>query len=374
MILRWLLVLLLVALLSLALPALQFFSLPAGETALFDLQPWPAPGEDLSLPLSGQEDLRIQPSPAPSPSPTITSSPQAFPTATARISTPAITPEPVIQASPAVTLPAYTVYLEPYAPYEPPVLLPEPVAPPPDPFPADMPIAALTLDSEADLLLPDLHTLPPYHLRIVIDGRRKLLRFSNSIANLGLGPLELRGKMDPNTNQVKVMQYIYLADGTAQSAPVGQFYFHDAHSHWHWEGFSLYEVWSVDEAGQLVDHLYSSDKVGYCLRDDAPVDSLWAEGSARQQGATGDRTYLSCTTQRQGLSIGWTDVYLHNTPGQYVDVSDLEDGIYALRSVTDPESIIYELSRDGNEQMVYFLLQGTRVSLVDPFTPKNTES
>jgi hypothetical protein len=202
----------------------------------------------------------------------------------------------------------------------------------------------------------------------VIDSNRKILRFSNAIANLGIGPLELRGDMDPRTRNIKVMQHISMTDGSVLTAPVGQFYFHDSHNHWHWDGFSLYQVWTIDQNGLLLELLYSSDKVGYCLRDDALAESFWDETAQYQKAESGERFYLSCGWQRQGLSIGWTDVYRHNTPGQFVDISGLEDGIYALRSITDPEMVIYEMDKGGNDRVVYFQLQGNRVSLVDLFT------
>jgi hypothetical protein len=159
---------------------------------------------------------------------------------------------------------------------------------------------------------------------------------------------------------------IYRDDDTAATAPVGVFYFHEEHDHWHWDGFSLYEVWSILPGGELDQMLYSSDKVGYCLRDDKSVESLWS-GAAEIQGdiPSAKRSYLSCGTSSQGLSTGWTDVYAHDTPGQYVDVSGLEDGIYALRSVADPYNLIYESSKELNQAIVYFHLQGNRVSLVD---------
>ncbi len=47
---------------------------------------------------------------------------------------------------------------------------------------------------------PDLVTLPPSDIRIDYDPntRRKLIRFSNSIVNLGEGPLEVAPRNNPN--------------------------------------------------------------------------------------------------------------------------------------------------------------------------------
>jgi hypothetical protein len=269
--------------------------------------------------------------------------------------------------------PPYLRYLEPYDPYLPPVTLPEVVQEViPDTGALEnptLPLAALAGDPPARLLLPDLVTLPPYHLRVIVDrsANRKILRFTNAIANLGEGPLELRGMHDHASGEVAVEQYIYLEDRSVLTAPVGVFHFHDIHNHWHWDGFSLYEVWSViTPSGELDELLYSSDKVGYCLRDDALADPLWTEAAEiLGENTAAERTYLSCGVRRQGLSTGWTDVYAHNTPGQYVDISGLDDGTYVLRSVTDPYNIIYEASNEHNEYRLYFQLEGDRVTVLE---------
>jgi hypothetical protein len=339
-------------------------------------RPWPAPGEDLptadlaqagppALPdtSSSAAQFTATPSPlsldvlTPPPSPT-----QMLPSPTPQ---PTLTPPPAL-VHPAPEATAIPRWLEEDIPYIDALPLPtrEAAEHPLRQHPLSPLVAGLSNGSEAELLLPDLVTLPPYDLRLVLDrtNNRTLVRFSNAVANLGEGPLELRGIFEADTGEVRVRQVIYRDDDTAATAPVGIFYFHDDHDHWHWDGFSLYEVWSILPGGELDQPLYSSDKVGYCLRDDQSAESLW-DGAAEIQGdiPTAKRSYLSCGTSSQGLSTGWTDVYAHDTPGQYVDVSGLEDGIYALRSVADPHNLIYESSKELNQAIVYFHLQGRQV-------------
>ena len=123
-------------------------------------------------------------------------------------------------------------------------------------------------------LLPDLMTLPPHDLRVVItstDGR-KLLRFSNSIMNIGRAPAELWGMRENLEDlSVEITQIIYRMDNSSYSRFVGDFSFHEIHGHWHWDNFSQYEIWAVKENGELDSIVASSGKVGYCLRDNTFV-------------------------------------------------------------------------------------------------------
>jgi hypothetical protein len=225
-------------------------------------------------------------------------------------------------------------------------------------------------EAPSELILPDLYTLPPYDLRQVRDATtgRTIVRFSNAIANLGPGALELRGKMDTSSEAVDVKQRIFTSLSEEEVSfieeDVGQFYYHAEHEHWHWDGFSLYEVFSILPDGSFGELHFTSDKVGYCLRDDGrAADSMVIE---LEQLEPEPRRYQSCGPSIQGLSVGWSDIYAHNTPGQWVDVTSLLDGqIYALRSTADPQQLIYEVDRTNNSAVVYFRLSGTQVELIE---------
>jgi hypothetical protein len=248
--------------------------------------------------------------------------------------------------------PRYVERLEPYAPFQHPPKLPD-----------------LPTRPEAQVQLPDLYTLPPYDLRLLRDDStgRVIIRFSNAIANLGPGTLELRGRMDSSTGVVDVSQRIFTNaledDVTYQENGVGQFHFHDEHEHWHWDGFSLYEVYSILPDGSLEELIFSSDKVGYCLRDDGRVEDLIENNPS--EFPTQERRYQGCGPAIQGLSIGWADIYAHDTPGQWVDVTGLPEGeIYALLSTTDPYNLIHEVDKTNNTTTIYFRLHVTQVETI----------
>jgi hypothetical protein len=257
-------------------------------------------------------------------------------------------------------------------------------APGTQPLPHDGKVYPLRVEdddrTEAALLLPDLRTLPPtdLHLQIYNDTEVRRLRFSNTIWNAGPGDLELLGEPAPNTGDVRVEQLIQHRRGEPVKRMTGQFYYNFEHGHWHWDGFAIYEIWSLTPAGQLGERLAVSDKVGYCLIDIETYPDFMGNDMPAKLDAPAPRQFSGCSTTRQGLSAGWTDTYRDHLPGQHVDISHLHDGVYALRSRVDPEGVILELDDTNNAAIVYFRLHGEQIDILnslelptDPdFTPQ----
>jgi hypothetical protein len=225
-------------------------------------------------------------------------------------------------------------------------------------------------------MVPDLETLPPYNLRLFHGqgSRYRILRFSNSIVNNGPGVLEVRGEFDRQNNQIEVSQYMYSPDDMVVYENVGAFEFHDEHNHWHWLGFSIYEILKVGQTGHLGEVVVSSDKVSYCMMDTdrAPVERLQSVGLANEDVANQPH-YTQCGWRLQGISVGWIDTYAWNIPGQVLDISHLPDGVYALRSTVDPGGILFEGNIDNNSALVYFSLQGTNLEVIDFVIPATGE-
>jgi hypothetical protein len=216
-----------------------------------------------------------------------------------------------------------------------------------------------TLRRNQDVLLPDLTTLPPMDLRIrnnPADGH-KLLRFTNSIMNRGPGKIELWGSTHPDTGKMTVTQHIYDAEDVADKRVVGEFLFHPEHDHWHLGDFARYEIWSIGPDGRLDSVVAVSNKISYCLRDDS---------RSNIPGASARQTYISCNHERQGISVGWIDIYRYHLPGQSIDITTLADGIYALRSTVDPENSLWEENRANNTAILYIEIEGNRVGIVEP--------
>ncbi|MBA2362209.1 MAG: hypothetical protein H0V86_01610 [Chloroflexia bacterium] len=80
---------------------------------------------------------------------------------------------------------------------------------------------------------------------VVIGGTtHHVLRFSNVVWNGGDGALDLRGVSSFVSKTTKVYQRIYDTSGAYMSRNVGEFVFHPEHDHFHFEGFSNFELWT----------------------------------------------------------------------------------------------------------------------------------
>lgn len=194
---------------------------------------------------------------------------------------------------------------------------------------------------------PDLVALPPEDLYfstelIGDDVPHHLLRFTTSVENSGEGPLELVGSTQPGAGE-DVVQTVYdmKTDGTVvEEHYLGiDLIFHPEHHHFHLNHFASYELLREEPNGDLVP-IGEGGKQSSCLLDTLPV--------------TADlpyvRTYEECELERQGISVGWKDVYSASLPDQWVDLGSepLTDGAYVLRYSVDPLQQIEEDGRTGN--------------------------
>jgi len=242
-----------------------------------------------------------------------------------------------------------------------------------DPSPGGSPYSTLHTDPEHEspasprspisdprLLLPDLRTLPPFDLKIVAlpDGRREL-RLSNTIWNSGAGALELEGIHDRRALQTQVIQHVDAQVGSRLAYPVGEFIFHPTHEHWHFEQFSIYQLWALTPRGELGSLASSSDKVSYCLID---TDIIEPDNPAYQPR----RNYYGCGRAFQGLSAGWGDTYKSHLDGQSIRLSGVKDGFYALVSTANPDGILLEADTSNNTAVLYLEIRGESLALVTP--------
>ncbi len=214
---------------------------------------------------------------------------------------------------------------------------------------------------------PDLQTLPPadLHIQRVKGTGEKLLRFSNAVANLGDGRLELFAVVNPVTGQTDAYQRVYTHDAggawsIASTTLVGSFSFagHETHNHWHFDDFALYELRNVASDGSVgATVLASSDKVTFCIVDTTPIDLGLPHAAPR--------SYLSCNiTDSQGLSVGWGDTYTSNLAGQWVDITGVPSGTYYLVSTADPDNRLFETSDANNAAAVKIRIKGNGVKIL----------
>jgi hypothetical protein len=186
-------------------------------------------------------------------------------------------------------------------------------------------------------LTPNLVALAPSELHLSNEGGRTYLRFTTTSWNNGLGPLELFVKPEeaPSGGLQKVYQRIYLDGGGSAERLAGQFEWHPAHDHFHFEGYANY----VLSAPGLTPR--TAQKTSFCVMDTTRVDH-------RLPGASKRATYTTCGQDVQGMSVGWGDAYRYNLAGQEIDVSGLPSGVYRLTIDIDPWNALAELNDNGD--------------------------
>jgi Concanavalin A-like lectin/glucanases superfamily len=251
----------------------------------------------------------------------------------------------------------------------------------------------------ANLLYPNMRTLQPRELRfdrtdVSADSHgdlRNVLRFSNTVYNVGEGPVEIRATINPRLSPPAgpAIQRIYDDEGGHVDIPLSgsTLYYHDVHVHYHFDHWGGYELWTKAAydawiaSGQTVGR---PDLVGQkttsCVTDEEFVTSVFAAvwpADYPPSKCMPDRSNLIA----QGLSSGWGDTYDYYRFEQWIDLGQgtLANGTYVLRSVSDPQNLVYESpskadgAREGsndNSSITTFVVSSGRI--VDSDAPSGT--
>ena len=223
-------------------------------------------------------------------------------------------------------------------------------------------VLALVASSAAaratDEALPDLRMLKPNDLSIQKPGGTLKLRFAANVANHGVGPLEVQSEPGARTdcNNDRVVsdhyadQHIYLdTNGNGHYDPgdsgaydtiakVGCRHYSKSHGYWQFDDSGRYKL-RREANGKVVAR---RTKVSFCLLDGARrYPNLPGSPDSGQYPGTCDEY------SRQGLSIGWSDVYPSFLPGQALKVGGLAKGNYCLIVTADPKNWLEE-THEGN--------------------------
>ncbi|HXE44379.1 MAG TPA: LamG-like jellyroll fold domain-containing protein [Conexibacter sp.] len=221
-------------------------------------------------------------------------------------------------------------------------------------------------------LYPNLKTLPPRLLRfdrtdVSANGAGDLhnvLRFSNTVYNAGEGPVEIWARIDPTLNPPAGQAYQRIYDDQGGfvdiAIPGSTLYYHAVHQHYHfdhWGGYQLwtraaYDAWIA--SGQTTGQ---PDVIGAkttsCVEDEEFVTSVLAAIWPPRYPPANCLPDAS-NIIREGLSPGWGDTYDYYRFEQWIDLgqSTLADGTYVLRSVADPDNLVYESAgkADGSRE------------------------
>ncbi|MCH8987078.1 hypothetical protein IIA94_02835, partial [Patescibacteria group bacterium] len=195
--------------------------------------------------------------------------------------------------------------------------------------------------------LPDLVPFPASDIRLETRRGRTLLLFSTKYWNKGAGPLEFvaskksRGKTGSINRDI--YQRIYRKDGGYRDKFAGNFFWHDEHLHYHFNDFVDYILQSVDSNVSLSE---IRNKTTFCVRDKFRIKSA-ASGASSQKAV-----YTICGKEKQGISVGWSDIYDYTYADQNIDVTDVPTGSYKLTFESNPERRFDEKRTDNNVSSV----------------------
>ncbi|MDP3792725.1 MAG: lysyl oxidase family protein [bacterium] len=203
----------------------------------------------------------------------------------------------------------------------------------------------IILPNEAEVL-PDLVSLAFRDLHLAKKNGRTILRFSALFWNQGKGPFQLVA--DPALKIVEdgyqdVYQHLDHPSGGFRNKTVGIFFWHKVHTHYHYGDFADYVLTLVKPSSkdQVLMPPTITQKTTFCLRDNEPI-ALGLPGAPRK------KFFSTCGRDRQGVSMGWADLYKYDLPDQYLDIHDLPAGIYSFSLLIDPRQRFVEIRKDNN--------------------------
>ena len=210
--------------------------------------------------------------------------------------------------------------------------------------------AAATQD-EAEDLLPNLTQAAPDNLNGRNGGSpeepRFYLGFESAAANLGTGPLTVRGRRTADRPTMKLSQVIRRSDGSTREVPLQATMLYVTspdHAHWHVLQFMRYELRSEDGKRVVRDR-----KTGFCLGDRYRASGARAgrpdRPFYRDRCGRGATNRLAIT---EGISIGWGDNYQPHLEGQELEVTSLPAGRYVLVHRVNTERDIVESDYEDN--------------------------
>ncbi len=259
---------------------------------------------------------------------------------------------------------------------------------------------------EGHLMLPNLRPTPPdgFHISSALnlipfpenpllscyveetlqneERPTRCLRFNQTIANVGEGPLVFRfgivGIVTPGAQDNIIMQRIYSSDGTYSDVQVPERYqFHKVHGHLHYKGFgqSILYPWNED-TGRAEAPISIGRKVGFCVIDVLLLDEYW---QATGNGPRAHTFPFDCIVPgeidpsgpqlwvEQGVQVGWADVYGWNLADQYINITDVPDGVYELVQIANPTTSMVESTATDNCASTIIKIAGDVVTT--PFGP-----
>ncbi len=200
------------------------------------------------------------------------------------------------------------------------------------------------------------------------------LRLAATIANIGYGPMEIKGSKEWFCGNTKVDSSIICPDGTISRLNVkqriysknndlltvkeknaGTMYFENlaGHNHFHVDDWVAFRLVSLENKKRSI--IAKGQKVSYCLfttgifYENDSLSTIYGKKYGEKMPNYGLGNYPTCNFDKQGISVGGYDTYGMLYEGQYIDLpKGLKNGEYILEIEIDPNHWYSESNKKNN--------------------------
>jgi hypothetical protein len=208
-------------------------------------------------------------------------------------------------------------------------------------------------------LLPDLDQETPSGLLLTKGSDGWRLGFNSAVRNVGAGPLIVDGHRMSAVDRTMDADQMIMRTGAARSVvrDVGQLRYVRSpdHQHWHLLGFDHYELRHPGGDQPLV----GDRKTGFCLGDryDVTTRALPARPPQKVYTSRCGLERPGLTGVREGISVGYGDVYVANLEGQYLPLRHVRAGRYLLVHRVNADGRLLESDYGNNASSLLLRLR-----------------
>jgi Lysyl oxidase len=188
----------------------------------------------------------------------------------------------------------------------------------------------------------------------------KLLQYNSLIVNIGTGPFEIAGSRPSTTTPtMAAAQDVYQSVGGYRSIPTSDVIGYQSGE---WRLQDLESGWLETVGGGNVAALA---KHWYCPGDDVHhLPNLPGSPSTAVypgQCGKGQSSLLSIVL---GISVGWADNYTPSDAKQWIDITNVPNGIYYLYAQADPNGYFTEANKSNNTTWDKIKIHDTTVTIL----------
>jgi Bacterial Ig domain/Lysyl oxidase len=214
------------------------------------------------------------------------------------------------------------------------------------------------------------------------------LRFSHITWNAGAGPLEIRPSFNAATGTALAFQRLYSRDASGnlvfvKDVPIAVPMRFDSPSDYRFPLSAFYLYTNANGVPGTPVPVATSPKIDFCMTEDFEVSGTtidpgtsFAVPFSVLPNTPPSVVYSggNCSDPNGilGLSVGWGDKYDYLDPGENIDITNVPDGVYWLRSIADPQHLLTESNPSNNITDTQIQISGNTVNVLQRKTADST--